>query len=143
MNATGLVDLKPQLGRKEVREILSLCVGFSTPEKIERICNQYVSDPRRKLLGYKRGGKFLGCIGLQMAGADEAVICHISVLPRYRRQGIGKGLIELARSVLSLRRLSAETDADAREFYRRCGFRVTSLGEKYPGTERFLCTLEE
>lgn len=35
--------------------------------------------------------------------------------------------------------LSAETDAEAVGFYRSCGFTVRSLGEKYPGTERFLC----
>lgn len=33
----------------------------------------------------------------------------------------------------------AETDNDAVGFYRSYGFEVTSLGEKYPGVERFLC----
>lgn len=35
--------------------------------------------------------------------------------------------------------VSAETDADAVEFYRKYGFKIKSLGEKYPGVERFLC----
>lgn len=35
--------------------------------------------------------------------------------------------------------LVAETDADAVGFYRHSGFEVMSLGEKYPGTERFSC----
>jgi len=33
----------------------------------------------------------------------------------------------------------AETDYEAVDFYRRYGFVITSLGEKYPGVERFLC----
>jgi len=33
----------------------------------------------------------------------------------------------------------AETDHEAVDFYRRYGFFITSLGEKYPGVERFLC----
>lgn len=33
----------------------------------------------------------------------------------------------------------AETDDEAVDFYRRYGFFITSLGEKYPGVERFLC----
>ncbi|NYE04281.1 ribosomal protein S18 acetylase RimI-like enzyme [Bacillus niacini] len=33
----------------------------------------------------------------------------------------------------------AETDSDAVEFYRKYGFKITSLGEKYPGVERLLC----
>ena len=34
---------------------------------------------------------------------------------------------------------TAETDKDAVDFYRKLGFSVTSLGEKYPGVERFHC----
>jgi hypothetical protein len=36
-------------------------------------------------------------------------------------------------------RLEAETDADAAAFYSKLGFTVTSLGETYPGIERFRC----
>ncbi|HPH97803.1 MAG TPA: hypothetical protein PKW33_16525 [Anaerolineaceae bacterium] len=39
-----------------------------------------------------------------------------------------------------LAKLSAETDCEAVDFYRRCGFQMESLGEKYPGMERFRCT---
>jgi len=35
--------------------------------------------------------------------------------------------------------LEAETDADAVSFYERCGFAITSLGERFPGIERFRC----
>ena len=38
--------------------------------------------------------------------------------------------------------ITAETDRDAVEFYWSSGFKVTSLGEKYPGVERFLCELK-
>ena len=41
----------------------------------------------------------------------------------------------------SLQRITLETDRDAVEFYQRCGFQVKSIGEKYPGVERFLCEL--
>lgn len=37
--------------------------------------------------------------------------------------------------------LVAETDADAVEFYRRCGFAVERIGEQYVGVDRFRCTL--
>ena len=43
---------------------------------------------------------------------------------------------------LMLKYLVAETDADAIGFYQCCGFAVESLGELYPGVERFRCTLE-
>ncbi|WP_268921683.1 hypothetical protein [Metabacillus sediminilitoris] len=35
--------------------------------------------------------------------------------------------------------ITAETDKEAVVFYRNYGFKITSLGEKYPGVERFLC----
>lgn len=38
-------------------------------------------------------------------------------------------------------RIKAETDKDAVGSYRKNGFSITSLGEKYPGVERFDCTL--
>jgi ribosomal protein S18 acetylase RimI-like enzyme len=41
----------------------------------------------------------------------------------------------------SLKFISAETHKDAVEFYRKYGFKITSLGEKYLGVERFLCKL--
>lgn len=32
-------------------------------------------------------------------------------------------------------------NTSAVDFYRGCGFRVRSLGERYPGAERFACDL--
>ena len=41
----------------------------------------------------------------------------------------------------NLQEIIAETDKDAVAFYRKVGFKIQSIGEKYPGTERFLCKL--
>jgi hypothetical protein len=38
--------------------------------------------------------------------------------------------------------LEATTDSDAVGFYRRSGFKIESLGEQYPGVERFRCVLQ-
>ncbi|MNW71139.1 hypothetical protein D3C74_508110 [compost metagenome] len=38
--------------------------------------------------------------------------------------------------------ITAETDREAVGFYRSTGFPITSLGEKYPGVERFACILD-
>ncbi|QSF44504.1 GNAT family N-acetyltransferase [Paenibacillus tianjinensis] len=37
--------------------------------------------------------------------------------------------------------ITAETDHEAVGFYRNAGFAITSLGEQYPGVERFACIL--
>ncbi|PFE51898.1 GNAT family N-acetyltransferase, partial [Bacillus cereus] len=38
--------------------------------------------------------------------------------------------------------IEAETDKEAVGFYKKCNFKIESLGEKYPGIERFYCYLE-
>ena len=50
-------------------------------------------------------------------------------------------MIKRVCSEFSLTRVTAETDKDAVGFYRSCGFEVESLGELYPGIERFRCKL--
>ena len=46
-------------------------------------------------------------------------------------------------STFELNELNAETHRDAVDFYKRLGFDIESLGEKYPGVERFWCTLRQ
>jgi hypothetical protein len=48
-------------------------------------------------------------------------------------------LVEAIREHFGSNEMAAETDAEAVGFYKRCGFRMQSLGEKYVGTERFWC----
>ncbi|MGE7859488.1 GNAT family N-acetyltransferase [Bacillus mobilis] len=83
------------------------------------------------------------CIGIEIIGANKARICHIAVVPQYRYKGIA---LQMIKDVLRLHQLTyveAETDKEAVEFYKKIGFQVKSLGEKYPGVERFQCYLEE
>ena len=35
--------------------------------------------------------------------------------------------------------IEAETDDDAKDFYRKCGFTICSLGEKSLGIIRYVC----
>ena len=78
--------------------------------------------------------------GTRRIGGGPAELLHIAVVPARRGEGFGRLLIDLLMQGQGLRELVAETDADAVGFYRSCGFSIASLGEKYPGAERFLCT---
>jgi ribosomal protein S18 acetylase RimI-like enzyme len=57
-----------------------------------------------------------------------------------RGEGLGRRLINEILSLQGGSTIQAETDKDAVNFYRSCGFEVKSLGELYPGVERFVCT---
>jgi ribosomal protein S18 acetylase RimI-like enzyme len=141
MSAPALVDLAPRLDDPELAALLSHSVGFPTPEKLQVIANCYRTEATWRLLGIEEDGAVVGCIGIMLETEDRdcAVIRHIAVAPQCRGRGIGRLMIEAVCADFRLRQLMAETDAEAVEFYRRCGFEVASLGERYPGVERFRC----
>jgi len=41
----------------------------------------------------------------------------------------------------NIKELIAETDDDAVEFYRKCGFKIKDLGAVYDNTRRYKCIL--
>jgi ribosomal protein S18 acetylase RimI-like enzyme len=137
------VDLVPRRGQPAVRELFAYSVGYPTPEKLDRVLQRYAVDPARRLVGFERDGSLDGYVGFELHGAGSATIWNIAVQLSARRQGLGRQIVRWLIDVAGLTRLTAETDQNAVEFYRRLGFTVTSLGdERYPGTERFRCDLD-
>ena len=67
---------------------------------------------------------------------------HLAVEPESRGEGFGRGMLLEIIDDMQPTRITAETHEDAVQFYRNVGFVIRSLGEKYPGVERFLCTYE-
>lgn len=86
---------------------------------------------------YKYGNK--ACIGIALIDTNRARICHIAVDEKYRHQGIALQMIGEIIRKYELTNIEAETDEEAVEFYKKCGFTIKSLGEKYLGVERFHC----
>lgn len=87
------------------------------------------------------GEEHIGCVcALPTDEAGKWVLRAIAVKAAYRRVGVGRRLVQeaIARSDATV--IHAETDNDAVDFYSRLGFSITSLGEKYPGVERFACS---
>ncbi len=87
------------------------------------------------------GKDLAGLLRMRRTGRRSAEITHIAVVPERRRGGLGRAMIEELLQLERLDEVVAETDGDAVGFYRRCGFDVHSLGEQYPGVERFRCAL--
>lgn len=142
-----LLDLSTRLHTPEFRELLLLLVGWRPDDElnqaaVDEAIDGYSKGGQTAILGIERDNSLVGIIGLEFNTPNTAVIHHIVVHPQWRRLGIGHAMIEAARQNFRLKELVAETDKDAVDFYRRCGFAVQSLGEKYPGTERFRCVLK-
>jgi len=117
-------------------------LSFATSHhRIESEMEKYERDPNRKLYGYVHEDELVGCIGIQLTSSSACEIKHIAVLPSFRGKAIGKQMVEFVISEYRLHRLFAETDMEAVDFYRRLGFSIVSLGEKYVGVERFYCEI--
>jgi ribosomal protein S18 acetylase RimI-like enzyme len=123
----------------DIRTLLS----FATSDaKVEEEYASYIHSTRRKLFGLNMGNALLGCIGVEFLDTDRCEIRHIAVMPMHRGESIGHKMIEFIINHYSVSCISAETDRDAVLFYKKIGFEITSLGEKYPGVERFGCVME-
>lgn len=133
-----LVNLKPRLNDNTIKELIGYSV-FPDPDKLEKTIDMYRADNSLELYGYESEGVIVGVVGFKIDNDNKLEILHIAVHPEYRGKGYGRGqileLIEMKKPF----EIIAETDDESVEFYRSIGFTIESLGEKYPGTERFRC----
>ncbi len=121
------------------RALLALSIGAPIAATVARLWNRYQTEPTWRIVGYEASGRLLGALGLELIAPAAATIRHLAVVPEERGRGIGRQLLAAVARRYALRTPTAETDRDAVGFYRRCGFTITSLGEQYPGVERFRC----
>lgn len=118
-------------------------LSFATSEKnIKQEYKSYMELPSRKIYSFNLDGEIVGCIGIELLGQKRCEIKHIAVSPSHRNESIGSKMINFVLEKYSFDYLLAETDIDAVTFYKKCGFKITSLGEKYPGVERFQCVFK-
>ena len=141
MSIQDVVDLAEQVDSAEFQDLLRYALFRPTEDGLRRLVDDYRSKPQFVAYGVVRCSRLVAMLGLEMTGEREARIRHIAVALEFRRQGIGSSMIYKVQRHLHLRKLSAETDRDAEGFYRCAGFDVRSLGEKYPGIERYECIL--
>lgn len=120
---------KPSL---ELKELMAFAMA---KEQVEVEYAQYVKNPNRHLYLMEEAA----FIGIEMKDASRCEIRHIAVGIDCRSSGIGSWMIKEVIKLHNIQEIAAETDVDAVDFYRKIGFNIKSLGEKYPGRERFYC----
>ncbi|MDN4070311.1 GNAT family N-acetyltransferase [Paenibacillus vini] len=117
-------------------EFLSYCMS-PVPERIKNECMNYRTNVEREMYGIFVENKLVGITGL-IRGQQEIEVKHLAIHPVFRKQGLGRELLHFVLESNDTK-LIVETDKEAVNFYEKIGFTITSLGEKYPGVERFLC----
>ena len=110
---------------------------------MDEVYGSYLTNPARKLLGVVAEERLRGVIGIEDTESGSAIVCHIAVAPDRRLQGLGRSMLEGLCTQLGLTVLIAETDSDAVDFYRHCGFEVERLDARLNSMERFRCTLRK
>ena len=124
---------------EDIKGLLALAIGRPTPERLRQLVEEFYAAEGRTIFVAVQGGKTIGVIGMVYANGSHGVIAHLAVHPDTRRQGVGHQLIDNAVAALGLKDIEAETDQDAVEFYRACGFDTLEIESQYPGIRRFRC----
>lgn len=132
-------DIKCSLKSTNVLSIISECLYEQTKEKINLLAENYYNDPNIETYGYYLEDKIYGVIVIEKKNTENLNILNLAVSKDHQRQGIGSKLIDYIISELAPKTLTAETDDDAVDFYRKHNFSVTSLGEKYNNVTRYKC----
>jgi N-acetylglutamate synthase-like GNAT family acetyltransferase len=136
-----LIPIKHRISEDSIQELLSYSI-FSDPERVELEIKRYQSESALELYGHEEDNEILGVVGFIVHPNHTIELRHIAVQPEERGKGYGRGLILELLEVKQPAIIEAETDEDSVDFYRNVGFSIVSLGEKYPGVERFKCIYE-
>jgi 8-oxo-dGTP pyrophosphatase MutT (NUDIX family)/GNAT superfamily N-acetyltransferase len=130
-------DIKSQINDSAVQNILAACVFDNSPEGMANVTERYGSHESWRLYGWVENGDIIGVCGFE-AHADYVEIQHIAVAENKRRQGVGGKMVAALQAAYNLP-IEAETDDDAADFYRKCGFETTAI-RKYD-VRRWTCVL--
>lgn len=131
------IDLK--VYNTNIEKLFSLCMYKADSEKVKLLFDQYVSDSNKDLYLYKESEAYVGLIGIEVL-PRKVIIGHIATEKKRRSKGLASNLIDHVMSQYPSMTLEAETDDDAVMFYKKTGFDIKSLGEKYPGFPRYSCS---
>lgn len=126
-----LCNDKDWLFSEEAFNIYAPCMYQPTFEKYCTKMEQYFDDPSLKIYVCEDSKQKIGMMIIDKS-EDVAEIAGIAISTRYRGQGAGRLMIEQVMESESIMSLKAQTDEDAIEFYRKCGFKDEKEIVEYP-----------
>ena len=137
------LEVLPLTGREADPVVISIirhAIGNPDTDKVSSVSQMYKDKPSCHLWGISSHGELISVLGVEELSATEMRILHIATQMGYRNRGYGSSLLRHVFTE-SINTLWAESSQDAIEFYEQNGFEIESIGERWPGVERFRCTL--
>ncbi len=122
-----------------VKDLLAMAMGRPPPERIQALFNYFYNETTHPIFVASDNNNITGMIGIDITMKPYGWITHIAVQPDLRKKGIGRRLIDYVFKTFSLESLALETDQDAVDFYRACGFAAEEIESKWSGVHRFRC----
>jgi glutamate-5-semialdehyde dehydrogenase len=122
-----------------IKDLLAIAMGNPTPESIQTLLDKFYNQKAHLLLVALDSNNITGIIGIDFTKTLHGWITHIAVQPDLRKKSIGRSLIDYVFKTFSLKSLALETDEDAVDFYRTCGFTAAEIPSNWPGISRFRC----
>lgn len=132
-------DIKLSLSNQKNLSVLAQSMYMPTEEKLNDLVNKYLKNQNIFVYGYIEDNQVEGIIVLDTTNTNNIVILNISVNKRMQFKGIGSSLIDYSIESLNPKMIIAETDDDAVGFYKKYGFKIINLGEKYGNCNRYEC----
>lgn len=133
-----VVDLIPWLADPGVRRLLAMSLHEPTEADVDGLCRFYAhADVPRVVFGVTDGGELVGAVGAVGRDGASCEILSLAVDQCARRRGFARTLVAVAAAALQAEHVMAETDSEAVDFYRACGFTLDPIGEAAPGVARY------
>jgi len=131
------INIKNQISNPEIRKVLAACVWDNSEKGMDKVEDDYKRRDDWQIYGWSEDGKIVGVCGFEVH-SDWLEILHIATCESARGRGIGRLIIAELQERYSMN-IEAETDDDAVDFYRKCGFEATEI-RKYD-VRRWACVL--
>jgi GNAT superfamily N-acetyltransferase len=137
MNAKNKINLKKiSADDPKLPEVIKFSIGYPTEDKVLEIVRTYAASGNELVGAYLEGG-LISVVGLA-AATEKITIQHISVLPEFQRQGIGKLLLDNIKKCYAENKIIAETDEESVGFYLKSGFSCHAFYGEYENL-RYSC----
>ena len=136
-----LCDIKNQLDCPHVQNLIMASAWDQSETTTNKKIAQWRTGQDLCLYGWVAEGVVLGVCGIVLTTTHIEIV-NIAVAPHMRKQGIGYAMIMALRQKYPLP-IKAETDDDAVDFYKKCGFEIKGIIKQYGevACQRYHCTL--